>query len=124
MTLTQSILTVLKNDLELELLLKPTATNSKIHMFSTKEGIAYKLIPLTSDGIKGQYRLEITVVHKDYDVAMSILDRVKKLLITFSDTPFNNKIKSIGQTGGGIIENPDTKDINLTCLFILRVKEI
>lgn len=118
------ILEALVNDGELKALLKPTVRDSKIHMFGTTEGIAYNWVPLTNDGIKGQYRLEITVIHNDFEVAYNITERVKKLLLTIGDTPFSNRIKKISQNGGGCIENPDTHDINLSCFFIVKSREI
>lgn len=118
------ILEVLINDAELKVLLKPTVRDNKIHMFGTTEGIAYKWVPLTSNGIKGQYRLEITAINQDYEVADNIVKRVKKLLLTTGDTPFSNRLLSISQNGGGIIENPDTHDINLSCFFVVKSREI
>lgn len=118
------ILEALVNDEELKALLKPTVRDSKIHMFGAKEGIAYKWVQLTSDGIKGQSRLEITAIHKEFETATNIVERVKKILIRIGDTPFSNRIKKISQNGGGIIENPDTHDINLSCFFIVKSREI
>lgn len=118
------ILEVLKNDVELKSLLKATVRDSKIHMFGTTEGISYKWIPLTSNSIKRQDRLEIMVIHADYEIAINILERVKKLLLTTGDTQFSNRILSISQNGGGCIENPDTHDINLSCFFIVKSREM
>lgn len=118
-----NILDTLFNDLELKTLLKGTLRDSKIHMFGTTEGVSYKFVPIASDGVKRQDRLEITVIHPDYEIAVAILERIKKLLITVGDKPFNNQILKITQNGGGAIENHDTHNINLLCFFIVKSRE-
>ncbi|MHC1750733.1 MAG: hypothetical protein AB9856_20870 [Cellulosilyticaceae bacterium] len=117
------ILELLKNDIELKELLKPTMKDSKIHMFSATQGINYKWVQLTSDGIKTQSRLEITAIHADFETATKIVERVKKILLTIGDTPLSSRVLSIAQNGGGCLENPDTHDINLLCFFIVKSKE-
>lgn len=114
-----SILTLLKDDSVLKDLLGATVLNSKIHMFKTVDGIAYRFIHLTSDKIKEQSRLEITVVNNDYARACIILERVKTILLTFADSKLNDDILSVELNGGGCIENEDTKAIHLKANFII-----
>lgn len=117
-----SILNILCADEVLKGLLGATVMDSKIHMFSTSDGISYRWTQLTSDKIKEQNRLEITVVDMDYEKAQSITSRVKTLLITLADQKLNNDIYEILQNGGGCIENQDTKAIMMKTIFIVKNK--
>lgn len=62
--------------------------------------IFYKVSPLTSNGIKETYRVEITSIMEDDYKALQIREILKKLLTTIGDAPLTDKIIKSVQNGG------------------------
>lgn len=118
------ILNKLKSDERLCELLKPTPTDSKIHMFGTSEGVAYKWVTLTDDGVKQQHRLEITVIDKSYGKCTLISKRIQDILLTVGDKTFNNDILTIEQNGGGVLQQEDTGYIYVKSYFTIKTRRI
>mgnify|MGYP000877093085 FL=1 len=110
------ILSILQNDVDLQLLLNGTTTDKKIYAFNTSKlnSIVYDYIDLTSNKIIGQSRLTLTIntLKVDYYLNMQIVNKVKQLLLTLADKQFNNKIMEIQQNGGGILTNEETNTIH------------
>lgn len=121
------ILTVLENDVDLQLLLQGTIEDKKIYAFSTSnlKSIVYIYTDLISNKIIGQSRLELTIntLKTDYSLNIQILDRVKQLLLTLADESFNNNITEIQQNGGGILTNDETNTIHNKIIFTIKYKE-
>lgn len=121
------ILTVLENDVDLQLLLQGTTEDKKIYAFSTSKlnSIVYVYTDLISNKIIGQSRLELTIntLKTDYSLNIQILDRVKQLLLTLADESFNNDITEIQQNGGGILTNDETNTIHNKAIFTIKYKE-
>ncbi|WP_069999445.1 hypothetical protein [Cellulosilyticum sp. I15G10I2] len=121
------ILNLLKTNSELNALLNPTVIDNKIYMYDTNKDcncIVYKFIPLTSNGIKAQARLEITCISKDYIVAEQILEQVKKILLTIGSKHNQlNSIKNVSLNGGGSLKDSDLNTFQLKGFFILTYRE-
>ena len=115
-TITEDILTVLNS----------TGYNIIAYSASLDEldCIVYSLIPQTADCAKEEYRLEITVIARDFVTAMNMLDTVKKAIITTGDMQLTEHILSVEQTGGGTIYNYGTNTHHMKAFFTLRTKEV
>ncbi len=126
MVLTE-ILNTLNNDTELQLLLGGTTIDKKIYAFSANKlnSIVYKYIELQSNKIIGQSRLEFTIntLQVDYSLNLQILNRVKKLLLTLASENFSNTILKVEQSGGGIMENNETKTIHNKIFLTIKYRE-
>lgn len=123
--MTKYIINVLKEDAKLKALLKGTLTDSRIYPFGTtriQNCIVYKNIPVTNDGIKAQYRLEITVIALDMGIGEAILERVKEILITVADTKKHNKILNCSLSGGGVLENLESDTYHYKANFIYTTR--
>ena len=105
-------------------LLKSTGYSVNAYDSDVKDGdsVNYVLIPESSDGIKEQYRLEITVIAFDFITGMKMLDDVKKALITVGDTPKTDVILSIALNGGGNLVNYETHTHHLKAYFNILAK--
>ena len=86
--------------------------------------IVYTLISQTADAAKEEYRLEITAISKDFVTAMTMLDTVKKAVVTKGDMPLTEHILSAEQTGGGNIYNYGTNTHHIKAFFTLKTKEV
>lgn len=121
------VLSILQNDVDLQLLLQGTATDKKIDAFSTSKlnSIVYEFQEITSDKIIGQARFTLTIntLLVDYGLNLQILDRVKQLLLTLADEQFNNTILNIELNGGGIMQNDETSTIHNKAIFTIKFKE-
>ncbi|MCI1959698.1 MAG: hypothetical protein LKJ25_08775 [Clostridia bacterium] len=97
-------------------------TGYKIYPFgSTKieNCIVYNFVPLTSDGIKEQNRLEITVISKNMETGLTMLADIKEKLLTFGDEPKTDNILSINLNGGGSLENLETNTFHFKAFFVV-----
>lgn len=119
------VLEILQNDAELSELLKPTANDSKIYAYRGQADtcIAYRLTPVSSDGIKAQDKLEINCISTDYATAENILSRVKDLILTVGDEKLNDEILTVSLNGGGILFDEKTEQHILKAYFVLVTKE-
>lgn len=74
----------------------------KIYPYDTEEinSLFYKVAPLTSNGTKEVYRLELTSIMEDDYKALQIREILKKLLTTIGDAPLTDKILKSVQNGG------------------------
>lgn len=82
--------------------------------------ILYKLVPVSNDGVKQQDRLEITVISTDLLTAYTMLENVKKAILTIGDEKINDDILEISLNGGGSLENIETKTYHLKAYFIVK----
>lgn len=73
-----------------------------IYPYGTEKigSIFYKVTPLSSDGVKETYRLEITSIMKDDYKALRIREILKELLLTVGDNPLTDNILKCRQNGG------------------------
>lgn len=83
----------------------------------------YKFIPLMSDGIKGQSRLEILVNDIKYENALTRLEQIKGLLLTVGAQQKTNNLLEIALNGGGYYFNKDTKTHCFKAIFSIKNKE-
>lgn len=92
------ILALLKGCTELTTLLG----GEKIYPYGTEEinSLLYKVAPLTSNGTKETYRLELTSITEDDYKALQIRETLKKLLVTIGDSTLTDKIIKSVQNGG------------------------
>ncbi|AMJ40697.1 hypothetical protein [Anaerotignum propionicum] len=81
--------------------------------------IVYNFIPLTSDKIKEQNRLEVTVISKSMEKGLKILEDVKNLLITQGDEQLTDSILNVALNGGGSLENLETNTFHFKANFIV-----
>lgn len=94
-----------------------------VYLFCTNEiaeCILYNFVPLTSDGIKEQGRLEVTIIAFSMEKAQEMLKKVKEVLLTVGDQPKTNTILEIALNGGGCMENIDTATIHLKAFFSVK----
>lgn len=82
--------------------------------------IVYNFVPLTSDKIKEQNRLEITVISKDIETGLIILEKIKGLLLTLGDNKLTDDILEISLNGGGSLENLETNTFHFKAFFIVK----
>ena len=52
-----------------------------------KDCIVYNFVPVTSDRIKEQNRLELTIISTDMERGLEMLEDVKRALLSFGDEP-------------------------------------
>ena len=81
--------------------------------------IVYNFVPLTSDKIKEQYRLEITAISRIMDRGLKILEDVKGLLLTQGDEQLTDCILDVALNGGGSLENLETGTFHFKANFIV-----
>lgn len=123
--MTRTIINMLKADDLLKDLLQATTKDSKIYPFGTssvQNCILYKNVPVLDDGIKAQYRLEVTVIALDMGIGEQLLAQVKKILLTLGDTKKHSKILACGLSGGGVLENLETNTIHYKAYFNYTVR--
>lgn len=122
------IIELLKNDEALSTFLNISEYDPKIYPFNTsvvQDCIVYKFIPLTSDGIKEQNRMEITAISRDMDRGLKILDLVKSALITIGDEPKTKNILEVSLNGGGTpMENETTGTVHIKANFIVKNRKV
>lgn len=102
------LIAILKNDTELRKLLGSTAGDDRIYPFSTtdyKDCIIYSFDCVSDDAIKEGYRLEITAVSSSISKSLDIINRVKQIIVTLGASQLTKNILTVGQNGGGNIEN-------------------
>lgn len=87
---------------------------------SLRDCIVYQYIPLLSDGIKEQGRLETTIITQDMDKAYRLLEKLKEALLTVGDERKTNSIYEIFHNGGGCLENAETNTIHLKANFTVK----
>lgn len=106
---------------ELLAILKGIAT-LPLEAFSTaevKDCILYNLVPLTSNGILEQNRLELTIITRDYGKGASELERIKSGLLTMGDDKKTDNILNISLSGGGCMKNYNPTVIYHKAYFII-----
>lgn len=81
--------------------------------------IIYNFVPLTSDKIKEQSRLEITVITKSMGDGLEILEGVKEILLTRGDEQLTDNILNVALNGGGSLENLETNTFHFKANFIV-----
>lgn len=81
--------------------------------------IVYNFIPLTSDKIKEQNRLEITVISKSMSDGLKTLEDVKGLLLTQGDEQLTDSILNVALNGGGSLKNLETNTFHFKANFIV-----
>lgn len=122
------IIELLKNDDAFSTYLNISEHDPKIYPFSTsvvQDCIVYKFVPLTSDGIKEQNRIEITAISRDMYRALKILELVKSALITIGDEPKTKNILEISLNGGGTpMENESTGTVHIKANFIVKNRKV
>lgn len=124
--MTRYIINILKQDEELKALLKASILDSKIYPLGTdqiQDCIVYKNVPVTDDGIKAQYRLEITVIALSLGIGEQILERIKEVLITIADTKKHSKILNCSLNGGGLLENLESNTYHYKAYFNYTTKK-
>lgn len=82
--------------------------------------IIYNFVPLTSDKIKEQNRLEITVISQSMEKGLKILSEVKEALLTFGDEQKTDNILEIALSGGGSLENLETNTFHFKAFFVVK----
>lgn len=82
--------------------------------------IVYNFVPITSDKIKEQNRLEITIISLNIETGLKILSEVKEALLTFGDNKLNNDILEVTLNGGGSLENLETNTFHFKANFIIK----
>lgn len=87
---------------------------------TTEDCIVYNFIPITSDKIKEQNRIEITVISRSMEKGLKILTEVKEVLLTFGDNQKTNNILEITLNGGGSLENLGTNTFHFKAFFIVK----
>jgi len=101
-------------------------TGYTVNTFSSdyKEGnsINYIIIPSSSDGIKEQYRLEITIISDSFLKGAIMLDDVKEVLLTQADEKKTDTILSIELNGGGNMINYLTKTYHMKAYFVIKTR--
>lgn len=118
-----TLIDIIKNDEVVKEILKSTISNPKIYPYYKNEHIQcilHKFVPLSSDGIKEQNRLELTFIHEDELIAKKLMNRVKELLITVGDNKLNNEILEISLNGGGNLVDYQTNTIQLKAFFNIK----
>ena len=84
--------------------------------------IVYNFVTLTSDKVKEQNRLEITIISKSMSDGLKILEGVKEILLTRGDEQLTDRILSIALNGGGSLENLETNTFHFKANFIVLSK--
>lgn len=94
-----------------------------VYAFATEtvqDCIVYQYIPLLSDGVKEQGRLETTIITQDMEKAYRLLEKLKGALLTVGDERKTNGIYEISHNGGGCLENAETNTIHLKANFTVK----
>lgn len=102
-------------------ILKPLGYN--IYPFGTEKienCIIYNLIPISSNKIIEENRLEITVISLDMETGLKIVEKIKQELITLGDKPLTNNILTINLNGGGSLENLETNTFHFKAFFNVK----
>ena len=102
-------------------ILKPLGYN--IYPFGTEKienCIIYNLIPISSNKIIEENRLEITVISLDMETGLKIVEKIKQELITLGDKPLTNNILTINLNGGGSLENLETNTFHFKVFFNVK----
>ncbi|MBS5794885.1 MAG: hypothetical protein KIC92_09100 [Clostridiales bacterium] len=97
----------------------------KIYPFGTdkiENCVIYNLIPISSNRVIEQSRLEITVICLDIGIGLQMIENIKKVLITLGDNGLNNNILSIELNGGGSLENVETSTFHFKAFFNIKSK--
>lgn len=84
--------------------------------------VVYSFVPVSSDCIKEVNRLEITVISKDMQQGLNILEEVKKALLTFGDEQKTDNILEVVLNGGGSLENLETDTVHFKAFFVIKSK--
>ena len=84
--------------------------------------IIYNLIPISSNKIIEQNRLEITVISLDMQIGLKMLENIKQALITLGDKSLTNNILAINLNGGGSLENLETNTFHFKAFFNIKSK--
>lgn len=87
-----------------------------------RDCIVYNFVPIKSDKIKEQNKLEITVISDSMASGLKILSEVKEALLTFGDTPLSDNILEVTLNGGGSLENLETDTFHFKAYFIVENK--
>lgn len=117
------ILLILKNDPELKTLI------NGVYAFGIGTNkipcLVYEYTELTSDKVKAQSRLTLTITNSNSEYAknLQIHKKVKQLLLTLGDENLNNDITEVALNGGGILLNDETQTIHNKAIFIIKYKE-
>lgn len=101
------------------------ANNVQIEAFESHKvpSIAYTFTNLTSDKVKRQDRLELTIIEKDYLKALQKSEQLKEILLTLGDDRLQDDILSVELNGGGTLRDHTTKCIHIKQIYILKSKE-
>lgn len=83
----------------------------------------YKVVKLTSNGITGQMRFELTAVCNNYINAINAIAEAEKTLLTLADNQLSNDILTVERNGGGSMRNAEAKTFHETGIFIVTYKE-
>lgn len=117
------IIGLLKANSDLASLLGATATNSKISPnYAIKDGLKYEFSILTSDKIKVQANLNLTIVKNDLLLAYAIKDKLDEILLTLGDEPLTVDILQVSQTGGGVYYDSDIDIQKINVIYTLVYK--
>ena len=119
----EEVIQRLLNDVDLQNL-----TGGQIRRFGDLplgKGLVYEFSTVSSNGVVANDRLTITAVSYSINDSITILDRVKKILITIGDTPFSQSVKKIVQNGGGSAKNAvNGKEMfHFTAIFYITRRE-
>ena len=82
--------------------------------------IVYNFVPVSSDKIKEQNRLEITVIALSVGKGLEMLEEIKEALLTLGDQNKTDNILEISLNGGGSLENIETKTFHFKAFFIVK----
>lgn len=121
----KDILDILRNDTELKQLLNATKLDPKIYTTGriySGDCLVYSYVPLISDGVIIQSRIEINCYSSDYVKGYKLLRAVQRLLITVGDSTLNNTILNIEQNGGGYIFDENIKVHMFKAIFSIQEK--
>lgn len=102
-------------------MLKPLGYN--IHPFGTEiieNCIVYNLIPISSNKIIEQSRLEITVIALAMETGLKMIEDIKGVLLTLGDNSLTNNILEIILNGGGSLENLETNTFHFKAFFNIK----
>ena len=97
----------------------------KIYPFGTdkiEDCVIYSLIPISSNKVIEQNRLEITVICLDIGIGLQMIENIKQILITLGDNGLNNNMLSIELNGGGSLENVETNTFHFKAFFNIKSK--
>lgn len=83
----------------------------------------YKATKLSSDGVTGQMRFELTAICDNYKNSINAITETEKTLLTKGDNKSSDDILSILRNGGGNMYNDETKTYHETAIFIITYKE-